>query len=61
MLKKNDLVEVVALSDDPHAVPVGTRGRVSSVNRYQADVVWDNGALLMLALPEDLSVVRVVK
>jgi hypothetical protein len=42
-------------------VPVGTRGRVSSVNRYQADVVWDNGALLMLALPEDLSVVRVVK
>ena len=59
-LSKGDRVEIVALQDDPRAVPVGTQGVVTHSNRVQVLVDWDNGSDLALALPEDTACVRKV-
>jgi hypothetical protein len=57
---KGDRVEIVALQDDPRAVPVGTQGVVTRSSRVQVLVDWDNGSDLALALPEDSRCVRKV-
>lgn len=59
-LNKGDRVEIVALQDDPRAVPVGTQGVVTHTSRVQVLVDWDNGSDLALALPEDSQCVRKV-
>lgn len=59
-LNKGDRVEIVALQDDPRAVPVGTQGTVTHAGRVQVLVDWDNGSDLGLALPEDSHCVRKV-
>lgn len=59
-LKKGDRVEIVALQDDPRAVPVGTQGVVTRADRVQVLVDWDNGSDLALALPDDVQCARKV-
>lgn len=61
MAKAGDRIALVHM-DDPHPVPIGTRGTVQSVQQIgegrgswtQIDVAWDNGRTLMLSVPPDM-------
>jgi hypothetical protein len=60
-LEVGDRVEVIALQNDPHAVPVGQQGTVDCVSRLAVGVEWDDPQyVLSLALPEDKHCVRKV-
>lgn len=52
-----DRLRLVAMSDDPDPVPIGTTGTVVAVYQHgdwtQLDVDWDNGRALMLSVPPD--------
>lgn len=60
-LRPGQRIELVAMIDDPYPVEPGARGTVHRVdvrgtgaNAFlQVDVDWDNGRLLMLAVPPD--------
>jgi hypothetical protein len=59
--RPGDRVRLVAMPDDPHPIPLGTTGTVTSVRKcgsgrdawFQVDVAWDNGRTLMLVVPPD--------
>ena len=61
MLKQGDRIELVRMNEDPDPIPVGTQGRVVSINDVtfgrdsftQIDVKWDNGRRLMVCTPPD--------
>ena len=56
-----DRIRLVAMPDDPHPVPSGATGTVTSVKQQgtgrdawlQVEVDWDNGRKLMLTIPPD--------
>lgn len=59
--KPGERIELVAMPQDPHPIPVGTNGTVNFVREHktgnsvwlQIDVAWDNGRQLMLVVPPD--------
>jgi len=60
-VKAGDRVRLLAMTEDPDPIPVGTTGTVTWVNelkmfgpdRWQISVDWDNDRKLMLAIPAD--------
>ena len=52
-----DRIRLLAMTDDPDPIPLGTIGTVISVRQLgswsQVDVKWDNGRTLMLVVPPD--------
>jgi len=52
-----DRIRLLAMTDDPDPIPLGTTGTVISVRQLgswsQVDVKWDNGRTLMLVVPPD--------
>lgn len=61
---KGDLIELLSMPNDPDPIPVGTRGTVTGVNKWdgnpfmdgsrgQVYVKWENGRTLSLLLGID--------
>jgi len=56
-----DRIRLVAMPGDPHPVPPGATGTITSVAQYgtgrdawlQVEVDWDNDRKLMLSVPPD--------
>lgn len=51
-------IKLLAMTDDPNALPHGSEGEVTFVTRlfddkFQLGVRWDNGRTLHLAVPPD--------
>ena len=59
MFQIGQRIELTSMENDPHPIPVGTRGTILGVNKtpydgeLQIKVNWDNGRTLMLLYPED--------
>jgi hypothetical protein len=56
--KVGDKIELLKMDNDPHPIPIGTKGRITKIgpmpyNETQIHVDWDNGRTLMLVYPED--------
>lgn len=55
--EKDDRIELVQMGDDPHPIPVGTKGTVTALGyfqkAFQIEVKWDNGRSLALVCPPD--------
>jgi hypothetical protein len=62
MFQKDDRIELVRMTDDPHPVPAGTKGTIEFINKVtmgheefvQVGVKWDNGSSLMVVIPPDV-------
>jgi len=61
-MKVGDTIELIAMPDDPCAIPVGTKGKVVSIQEVrmtppftQVGVDWDNGRTLSLVVPPDIA------
>ena len=60
-VRPGDRIKLLAMPDDPDAIPPGTTGTVKSVHPhgtgrdawFQVDVDWDSGRKLMLVVPPD--------